>query len=155
MKTLKHLDGLHPILALRAQTLGELCKTRGLSFVVTAGLRSNAEQDALYAKGRTTEGKVVTKARGGESWHNYGLAFDFVSVDGSQLSHERFIWNDDAPEWQQIGELGESLGLEWGGRWGFKDKPHFQLTAGIPLAQAKLLALPVLWDMVTHGLAKT
>jgi len=152
MKTLKHLDGLHPILALRAQTLGELCKTRGLSFVVTAGLRSNAEQDALYAKGRTTEGKVVTKARGGESWHNYGLAFDFVPIHPAT---NQPVWEDTRFEWQAIGDLGESLGLEWGGRWGFKDKPHFQLTAGIPLAQAKLLALPVLWDMVTHGLAKT
>ncbi|SVE43245.1 uncharacterized protein METZ01_LOCUS496099, partial [marine metagenome] len=40
-------------------------------------LRTYAEQDDLYEQGRTEPGKIVTNARGGKSWHNFGLAIDF------------------------------------------------------------------------------
>src|SRR5688572_22238652 len=45
---------------------------------IVQGLRTVKEQDALFAKGRTTPGPIVTKARGGKSYHNYGLAIDFA-----------------------------------------------------------------------------
>jgi len=57
----------------------------------THTLRTHAEQDKLYAQGRTVKGSIVTNARGGQSYHNYGLAIDIclLSKDGTKVS-----WDD-------------------------------------------------------------
>ena len=93
----------------------------GLEVKAISGLRSYAEQDALYAKGRTAPGSIVTKARGGYSNHNFGLAIDIgvFSADGKTYHGSHALYNE-------LGSLGESLGLEWGGRWKFRDEPHYQ-----------------------------
>jgi peptidoglycan L-alanyl-D-glutamate endopeptidase CwlK len=119
---------------------------------VTQGLRTFAEQDALYAVGRTKApiGKqyIVTNARGGQSWHNFGLAFDIVVLD----SVGKFDWDASHPGWRKAAELGKSVGLEWGGDWkGFKDRPHFQYTGGLTLAQCREWyagGLAVVWEKV-------
>lgn len=84
--------------------------------------------DVLLAVG-PQNGPQVTTACCGESWHNYGLAFDAVPiVKGSQA--------DDKDEtWLLMGIAGEEIGLTWGGRWeGFNDPVHFQIPAsGNPL----------------------
>lgn len=97
--------------------------TQGFSLRVTSGWRSFEEQDRLYAQGRTTEGKIVTNAKGGQSLHNYGCAFDVADkLKGYNI------------DWEKVGKIGESVGLEWGGRWpSFVDGPHFQLTLGFSL----------------------
>jgi len=85
---------------------------------VTSGTRSYAEQDALFAKGG------VTKARGGYSNHNFGLAFD-VTLDGPSAGFDP-IW--ESPQYKAVGVIGRSLGLSWGGDWhSFTDEPHFEL----------------------------
>lgn len=87
---------------------------------LTQTLRTSAEQDKLYAQGRTRPGKVVTNARGGQSLHNYGLAFDiaFRDHDGSVL------W--DVPLFARFAAIAKANGLAWGGDWkSFKDYPHF------------------------------
>ena len=88
---------------------------------ITAALRGNEEQDKLYAQGRTAPGQIVTNARGGQSLHNYGLAFDVAfktktgSVDWSPIHFQRFA------------EIAKSFGLAWGGDWRrSKDFPHFE-----------------------------
>ncbi len=77
----------------------DLASHEGLGLLVTQGLRTWAEQDALYAKGRTIPpiGKlfVVTKARGGQSWHNFGLAFDIVVLDALGKND----WDISHPGW--------------------------------------------------------
>ena len=89
---------------------------------VTAGYRSAADQDDLYAIGRTEPGNIVTNARGGESLHNSGLAIDVV-----QMQNGRPNWTMSNSSWQSVGQIGERLGMQWGGRWtGFVDRPHFQ-----------------------------
>ena len=89
---------------------------------VTSGFRSIAEQEQLYAQGRTAPGNVVTQVKGGRSYHNYGLAIDIVEIKDGQP-----IWNN--PDWESIAKIGEDMGFEWGGRWtSFVDKPHFQMT---------------------------
>jgi RHS repeat-associated protein len=106
------------------------------NIIVTQGLRTNDEQNSLYAKGRSqtqldavglndvvaqpNEG-IVTNAKGGESLHNYGAAFDVVPLQaGSNIPN----WN--STKWTQIGGVGVKIGLNWGGNWTtFKDKPHF------------------------------
>lgn len=80
--------------------------------------------------GRTAPGRVVTKAKAGQSWHNQRCAFDVVP-----LVNGKAVWNDDML-WRRIGKLGEDCGLEWAGNWRvFKEFPHFQYTGGLTIAQ--------------------
>lgn len=110
-------------------------------------LRTNKEQDDLYAQGRTKlyDGKgnrlgIVTKAKGGQSIHNYGLALDIVLLvdkdkDGT---FETASWDitrdfdgDGVADWTEIANYFKSKGWEWGGDWNsFKDYPHFQKDFG-------------------------
>ena len=107
------------------------CLAEGINVKVISGLRTYEEQAALYAKGRTAPGPKVTNARPGYSWHNFGVAWDFVVFDANGQP----LW--DNPLMDRCGKIGEQLGLEWGGRWKFQDKPHLQLTTGLTLAQAR------------------
>jgi peptidoglycan L-alanyl-D-glutamate endopeptidase CwlK len=87
---------------------------------IISGTRTNEEQDALYAQGRTIAGRVVTNARGGYSNHNYGIA-----VDIGIFHNGRYL--DDGDFYDIAGEIGQSLGLEWGGAWeSFCDRAHFE-----------------------------
>lgn len=119
------LDLLKPkVRRLALQLLAE-CRRQGLAAAITQTLRTIEEQDRLYACGRTAPGKVVTQARGGRSYHNYGVAFDFCPVKNGKAD-----WKD-LKAFDRIGAVGASLGLEWGGNWkGFKDRPHFQYVCG-------------------------
>lgn len=112
-----------------AEALLILCKDKGIDVILTSTYRDKESQDALYAQGRTTPGKKVTNAKGGQSMHNWRVAFDVVPVINGKA-----VWNDDNL-WNRVGEIGESVGLEWGGRWSkFIDKPHLQFTQGLTLA---------------------
>jgi len=99
---------------------------------VVQGTRSFTEQQSTYNQGRTTPGNVVTQARPGDSYHQYGLAFDVVPTEYLGLPG----WNPSGPHWAKIGEIAERLGLTWGGRWSNPDKPHFELRAA-PLSELK------------------
>ena len=89
--------------------------------------RSIEQQNALYAKGRTTAGSIVTKVKGGYSFHNHGLAFDLVPLVNGNPS-----WNVSRDVWERLGNIGKSLGLERGGDWkSFRDYPHYQYTFGL------------------------
>ena len=132
----ERLAGLHPLLAERGTRLLERCATAGLALMVTQGLRSMAEQDRLYAQGRTAPGKIVTNARAGRSYHNFGLAFDVLVLDAMGKAD----WSPTNPGWARAGVVGEDLRLEWGGRWtGIVDLPHFQYTGGVSLARCRSL----------------
>ena len=51
-----------------------------LTYKIISGTRTVAEQDELFAQGRTKPGKIVTKAEGGESNHNFGIAWDIRNL---------------------------------------------------------------------------
>lgn len=129
----RDLKDLHPVVAAKAYTFKERCKQEGIDLLFTSTYRDKASQDALFAQGRTTAGKIVTKARGGQSYHNFRVAFDVVP-----LRNGKPVWGttgEDGKLWQRVGEIGESCGLEWAGRWKtFKEMAHFQHTAGLKLA---------------------
>lgn len=93
---------------------------KGVVAKVISGTRTYAEQDALYAQGRTKPGPVVTNARGGQSNHNFGCAVDIgLFKDGDYL--------EDSPLYKEAGPIGKSVGLTWGGDWKtIKDYPHFE-----------------------------
>lgn len=108
------------------------CRAEGINVKVICGLRSYAEQAELYAQGRTKPGPKVTNAMPGYSWHNFGVAWDFVVFDTSGQPR----W--ESPLMERCGVIGEELGLEWGGRWKSpKDSPHLQLKTGLTLAEAR------------------
>jgi peptidoglycan L-alanyl-D-glutamate endopeptidase CwlK len=123
----RELRFLHPIVRTKCEQFIEKCRKQGITVLVTSTYRDNESQDALYAQGRTVAGKKVTNAKGGQSFHNWRVAFDIVP-----LVNGKAIWNDKAL-FTKCGEIGESCGLEWGGRWKFTDMPHFQYTGGLTL----------------------
>lgn len=109
------------------------CAAAGIEIIVTSTYRDAASQDALYAQGRTAPGRIVTNARAGQSWHNYGLAFDVVPLRAGKP-----VWGAtgaDLALWRRVGEIGKRCGLEWAGEWvRFREYPHFQWTGGLTLA---------------------
>lgn len=110
-----------------------LVRTRqeGLAMQMDLVYRTVAQQDALYAQGRTQPGDRVTGARGGQSWHNYGLGADVViSTPQGQPS-----WPDDG-NWTRYGEIAEDRGLTWGGRWRNPDRPHVEYHPGFGASDA-------------------
>lgn len=107
------------------QKLREAAQAEGIEFLVTDTLRSKAEQDGLYAQGRTKPGNIVTNTPYPQSFHNHGVAFDVVPLSNGKANY------GDSNAYKKLGELGKKVGLEWGGDWAsFPDKPHFQLTEG-------------------------
>ncbi len=79
----------------------------GIEQIITCTLRSPQEQEALYSQGRTLPGPIVTKARAGESAHQYGLALDFVIVRNGKPD-----WSGDSPAWDQAIEIAERCGMQ-------------------------------------------
>lgn len=111
-----------------ARALIEKAANQGIIIKVTSGTRSFAEQDQLFAQGRTKPGKIVSNARGGFSNHNFGIAFDVTIFTGSSDPEKAKTPVFESPIYKAIGALGTELGLEWGGNWKtIVDEPHFQL----------------------------
>ena len=105
------------------------CKTQGIDLLITSTFRDVESQNALYAQGRTSPGKIVTNAKGGQSFHQYRCAVDVVPLINGKPN-----W-DDNDLWKRIGQLGKAAGLEWAGDWKtFKEMPHFQYTGGLSLS---------------------
>ena len=105
-------------------------EAHGLVVKIINGTRTYAEQNELYAQGRTTPGRVVTRAPAGYSNHNFGVAFDCALFRGP-------AYLDDDPHYAGLGKIGQSVGLEWGGSWKFSDEPHFQVPTGLTMAQMR------------------
>lgn len=128
------LSLVHPVLAAKVRTMALMLAQENIFIRVVQGIRTWAEQDALYAEGRTKPGKIVTNCPGGKSYHNFGLAVDAVpSINGLDQAWEP-DWNENHPTWKRMVAVGESLGLNAGGDWRtFKDWPHFQLTGKFPV----------------------
>lgn len=115
---------LHPKLQKLMQKHINECKKQGLIIGIGECVRTKAEQDELYAQGRTKPGKIVTNAKGSNygSMHMWALAYDVFRNDG------KGAFNDSDGFFTKVGKIGQSIGLEWGGSWKHPvDKPHFQL----------------------------
>lgn len=124
----RRIEDLHPRVQPLCRLFIERCAEAGIDVIITSTLRTFAEQDALYAKGRTTAGPKVTAAKAGESFHNYGLAFDFAPIE-----HGKIDWND-TELFRRCGEIGESIGLSWAGRWKrFREMAHMQFSDGLTI----------------------
>jgi peptidoglycan L-alanyl-D-glutamate endopeptidase CwlK len=150
-KTLERIQLLHPKLRDEASELYDeivaaLSGSAMCRFAYT--LRTFAEQDALFAQGRTKPGKIVTNAKGGQSYHNYGLAIDIVLIldKDKNGSFETASWDtksdfdgDKKADWMEVVQIFKRYGFEWGGDWKFLDLPHFQKTYGKSIYELKAL----------------
>lgn len=129
-----------------------LAEARGINAVITSSYRSLADQKKLYAKGRTTSGKIVTNSQPGYSYHNYGMAIDMAFDDKDP-------WSPLHP-WHRLGEIGKAHGFEWGGDWlspAPRDMPHFQMTFGWKVQQLyfeykRTWLLAEVWKTISQGL---
>lgn len=125
---------------------------RTIAVRVVQGLRTFEEQDKLYQLGRTVKnvdgfhavkkplGNRVTNAKPGSSYHQYGLALDFVILldRDSNGTYEEVSWStvrdgdvDGVADWEEIALVFMLHGYEWGGQWRtFVDLPHVQKRFG-------------------------
>ena len=124
------LTDLHPDLEVIAEAFLALAKSEGIDPLIYCTWRSNQEQDELYAIGRTKPGRIVTRARGGQSDHNFTIggrpaakAFDCVP-----LFNGKPLWNNTAL-YARLGAIAAKLGLQWYGAPGSKffERAHFCL----------------------------
>ena len=126
------IDTLHPLIREEVRIAVNYANSHLLTgcvqMIVTQGLRTFEEQDKLY-----NQKPEVTKAKGGQSFHNYGLAFDFCLVKGKTT-----VWDvatdfdgDKQPDWMEVVDYFKSLGYKWGGDFRSRsDRPHFEKTFG-------------------------
>jgi peptidoglycan L-alanyl-D-glutamate endopeptidase CwlK len=121
---MRDINRCHPRLIDLSKKLVSACRGQGLIIGIGESFRTKEEQDALYAKGRTAPGNIVTNAKGSSysSHHQWGTAFDIYRSDG------KGVYTDGDGFFEKVGKIGKSIGLEWGGDWKSPvDKPHFQL----------------------------
>lgn len=101
---------LHPVFRQKATDLLAALAKESIPFRLFEGFRSAERQQYLYAQGRTRPGKIVTKARPWASYHQYGLAGDFVLYENGKWS-----WDSSgkrARQWARLRAIGKQLGLE-------------------------------------------
>jgi peptidoglycan L-alanyl-D-glutamate endopeptidase CwlK len=164
--TISRLEQLFPPLKEKGYELIRQLAAQGVDVEVSQGLRTWPEQTALWQEGRNPDGSyidpihetgVVTHARAGESWHNYGCAFDVDIVSASGV----LDWTGTSPAWVSTISAGEQLGLVSGSEWHGKkqDRPHFQLTGSLPVTpddEVLILfkggGLKAVWDEITKSL---
>ncbi|HMS39209.1 MAG TPA: M15 family metallopeptidase [Pyrinomonadaceae bacterium] len=133
-RTRKRLKTVNPILA---EKFGKVEKEMEQKFPqyeteVTSANRTCKEQDALYAKGRTKPGRIVTWVKCGQSFHNYGRAIDIAP-----FANGKFVWNDDK-YWLTLRKVVRKNGLVSGGYWKKKDWGHAQMGNSLKGAKADL-----------------
>ena len=148
--TLQRIALLHPKLRFEVLKMyKEICEAVSGRVVVRFShtLRTILEQNNLFEIGRSLPGAIVTWARGGFSFHNYGLAIDIVLLvdkDGNG-TFETASWStiadfdgDGKEDWMEVVEIFQKYKWQWGliNRQGKRyDKPHFQKTFGYTIAQ--------------------
>lgn len=139
--TLDRIKLMHP--KLRDELLEQYLEintklAKGIRLRFSQTLRTNSEQDAIYAQGRTKPGKIVTNAKGGQSIHNYGLAFDIVILYDPTLTGKftEASWDEKKDfdkngkaDWFEVVNYFKSKGWSWGGDFkSIYDSPHFEKT---------------------------
>jgi len=130
----RSLDDLLPAVKVRVEKFINSAKDAGIDLLITSTYRDNESQNALYAQGRTKQGRIVTNAKGGQSFHNYRCAVDVVP-----LLNGKPVWDAENDIWQKVGDFGIATGLEWAGNWTkFREMPHFQYTNGLNLADLRI-----------------
>lgn len=123
----RKIEDLVPQLQEKYRLFAAKMADAGLDFIVTCTYRPQVEQNALYAQGRTSPGPIVTWTR--NSRHKNRRAFDFAII-----KHGKPVWDiaadtnsDGHPDYDEAGQIAESCGLKWGGRFKRPDRPHCEI----------------------------
>lgn len=132
--SIERIKKLHPkVRATFTQFIEESETKLGVILRVSQGLRTIDEQNQLYAQGRTKPGKIVTNAKGGSSYHNYGLAIDLVELKDGKVN-----WDFD---YSKLKVIADKYGIVWGGTFkSIVDKPHFEISFGFKTSQLLTMA---------------
>lgn len=130
----RKIEDLIPAMQEKAKIFAVKMAENGIPFMFTCTYRSQEEQNATFAQGRSTPGKIVTWTR--NSRHTKRDAFDIAILFAGKPTWDIKVDVDDdhIPDYLEAGKIGESIGLVWGGR--FKnskgqlrpDYSHFQLS---------------------------
>lgn len=134
-RTEANITNLIPAAQIKAREFMRATAGLPLTYRIISGTRTYAEQDALEK-----QRPRVTKAKGGESNHNFGIAWD-VGI----FENGKYYTGDTAKEDKAYVALGQLIkskvtGLEWGGDWtSFVDKPHYQVVTGKTVSQVRAL----------------
>jgi hypothetical protein len=102
---------------------------RGVLVQVVDTLRTEAEHRANLASGASSAVRSLHLPRRlradvppGDADAEKSDALDVCPFEVYALhGPDKLQWDASDPAWQVVGEVAESLGLEWGGRW---RKPH-------------------------------
>ena len=137
---MRGIEKLHPDMQKACKVFLEECKRQGLPVLITETLRTQEEQERLYAQGRTTPGKIVTNCRGYQSPHCWGVAFDFCrNVKGKEYDNTDGFF-------ERVGNIAKTIlkdteyRLFWGGDFHtFVDKPHIEMIKYLPNNSTKYL----------------
>jgi len=140
--SIERIDYCHPAIRTKAHEWLVNCSIQNIGVRVTQAIRDYEYQDLLYEQGRTKPGKIITNAQGGQSWHNFGLAFDFCLFHRDRTISWDMIEDlnhDGISDWTEVVHIANDLGFEWGGDWSkeFRDYPHFQMTFGLTIKEAR------------------
>lgn len=134
--SLQRVSNLHPkAREIFKAFVEEIEKVHNTTFRVAQGLRTFAEQQAIYdqphdGKDNDGDGKVdeadekVSNAIAGKSYHNYGLAIDIVELKNGKIN-----WNF---QYSKLAPIAQKYGLTWGGNW--NDNPHYEIKFGYKIA---------------------
>lgn len=134
-RTESNIMSLVPAAQKKAREFMNAVKNEPLTYKILSGTRTYAEQDALADRR-----PIVTKARGGQSNHNFGIAWDIGIFENG-----KYYTGSAGKEDQAYVALGALIkakvsGVEWGGDWtSFVDKPHYQLATGKTVSQVRAL----------------
>ena len=141
----RRIEDLNSIIQPKALLLIDQAKKKaGLDILIYRTFATWGEQDIIYAQGRTTPGAIITNARGGQSYHNYGLAFDFAVLKPGtkqiEWGSKADVDKDQELDYHEIGYLGEDLGFEWGARFTFMkgDLGHLQMSFGLSIKELQI-----------------
>lgn len=151
-----NLDFVYPTFLEKALEVLAACAARNATYIATSGYRSYSEQEQLWMQGRLRPGTIVTKAHGGQSSHNFGLAIDVARI----MPDGKASWK--AEDYSVYGEEIARLGLHWGIT--YKDAPHMSVTGLVSATELKPLdkiyqdakgepldKLKQVWHFLDHG----
>lgn len=160
MAVINSLDVLYPPFADKLVRFNKLIADNNIGAYPYETLRTFEQQLEYYKQGRELKNgvwvivdakKIVTKSMPGTSWHNFGVAVDYVFDGDKSKQGIQWSWNDKLP-WKELGRLGQMVGLEWAGTWlNFPEMPHFQCKYGLKVNQAYEVlvneGLPAVWKL--------
>ncbi len=127
-RTEKHILSLHLKAQEAARIFMRKMRKARIQARIISGTRTYEEQNKLFRQGRYgNPGKRVTNARGGQSNHNFAIAWDIGIFSGGKYITK-------AGPYKRAADIGLSEDLIWGGNWRrFRDVPHYQLATGLAI----------------------